>query len=54
MKKNDVVQIVTNNTVVCKATTLLIGDEFYFIYWTSCIVHTLNLSLKKNCIVKNS
>jgi len=43
---NNVVQIITDNAVVCKAAGMLIGYEFPSIYWTPCAVHTLNLALK--------
>jgi len=50
---NNVVQIITDNTVVCKAAGMLIEVEFLSIYWTPCVVHTLNLALKNICASKN-
>jgi len=47
------VQIVTDNVAVCKATSLIIKAEFPSIYWTPCVVHTLNFALKNICAVKN-
>jgi len=40
---SNVVQIVTNNAVVCKAACMIIENEFPVIYWTPCAAHTLNL-----------
>ena len=49
----NVVQIVTDNTLVCKAVGLIIEAKFPSIYWTPCVVHTLNLALKNICVAKN-
>ncbi|XP_027922790.1 uncharacterized protein LOC114180686 [Vigna unguiculata] len=49
----NVVQIITDNAVVCKAAGMLIEAEFPSIYWTPCVVHTLNLALKNICAAKN-
>ncbi|KAH1239093.1 hypothetical protein GmHk_08G023609 [Glycine max] len=51
---SNVVQIVTNNAVVYKAVGLIIEAEFPSIYWTPCVVHTLNLALKNICAAKNT
>ena len=51
---SNVVQIVTDNAAVCKATGLIIEVEFPSIYWTPCVVHTLNLALKNICAAKNT
>ncbi|XP_025628477.2 uncharacterized protein [Arachis hypogaea] len=51
---SNVVQIVTDNAPVCKAAGLLIEAEFPTIYWTPCVVHTLNLALKNICAAKNT
>jgi len=51
---SNVVQIVTDNAVVCKAACLIIEAEFPSIYWTPCVVHTLNLALKNICATKNT
>jgi len=45
----NVVQIVTINAFVCKVAGMLIELEFLSIYWTPCVVHTLNLALKNIC-----
>jgi len=50
----NVVQIVTDNTLVCKAVGLIIEAKFPSIYWTPCVVHTLNLALKNICAAKNT
>jgi len=51
---NNVVQIIIDNAVACKATGILIELEFPSIYWTSCVVHTLNFALKNICAAKNT
>jgi len=51
---NNVVQIITDNAAVCKAAGMLIELEFPSIYWTPCVVHTLNLALKNICAAKNT
>ncbi|KAH1241966.1 hypothetical protein GmHk_07G019414 [Glycine max] len=51
---SNVVQIVTDNAAVCKAAGLIIEAEFPSIYWTPCVVHTLNLALKNICAAKNT
>ncbi|KAL5183949.1 hypothetical protein HKD37_17G047737 [Glycine soja] len=51
---SNVVQIVTDNAAVCKAAGLIIEAEFPSIYWTPCVIHTLNLALKNICAAKNT
>ncbi|XLU21034.1 hypothetical protein S245_057100, partial [Arachis hypogaea] len=51
---SNVVQIVTDNAPVCKAAGLLIEAEFPSVFWTPCVVHTLNLALKDICTAKNT
>eukprot|EP00256_Glycine_max_P068435 XP_025983030.1 uncharacterized protein LOC100803797 isoform X1 [Glycine max] len=51
---SNVVQIVIDNAAVCKAAGLIIEAEFPSIYWTPCVVHTLNLALKNICAAKNT
>jgi len=48
----NVVQIITDIAVVCKAGGMLIEAKFPSIYWTLCVVHTLNLALKNICAAK--
>ncbi|CAH9128684.1 unnamed protein product [Cuscuta epithymum] len=48
-----VVQIVTDNAGNCKGAGAIIEGIFPHIYWTPCVVHTLNLALKNICAAKN-
>eukprot|EP01018_Ginkgo_biloba_P014114 Gb_03259 [translate_table: standard] len=43
----NVVQVITDNARVCKATGLLVEARYENIFWTPCVVHSLNLILKK-------
>eukprot|EP01018_Ginkgo_biloba_P004803 Gb_17352 [translate_table: standard] len=43
---SNVVQVITDNARVCKAAGLL-GARYENILWTPCVVHSLNLILKK-------
>ncbi|XP_025982273.1 uncharacterized protein LOC114393576 [Glycine soja] len=45
--------VITDNAPVCKAAGLLIEAEFPHIFWTPCVVHTLNLGVKNICAAKN-
>ncbi|KAK2665787.1 hypothetical protein Ddye_004361 [Dipteronia dyeriana] len=45
----NVVHVITDNAPVCKAAGLLVEVKFPHIFWTPCVVHTLNLSLKSIC-----
>jgi len=45
--QNNVVQIIIDNAVVSKATSILIELKFLSIYWTPFAVHTLNLAFEK-------
>jgi hypothetical protein len=49
-----VVQVITDNAYVMKAAGSLIEAKFPHIFWTPCIVHTLNLALKNICAPKNT
>ena len=49
----NVVQIITDNAANCKAAGEIIESTFPHIYWTPCVVHTLNLALKNICAAKN-
>ncbi|KAL7253212.1 hypothetical protein ACSBR1_007697 [Camellia fascicularis] len=44
--KQNIVQIVTDNGSNFKATGLTIGNKYPHIFWTPCVVHSLNLALK--------
>ncbi|XP_034217319.1 uncharacterized protein LOC117628874 [Prunus dulcis] len=45
----NVVQVVTDNAPVCKAAGHIVEAKFKHIFWTPCVVHTLNLALKNIC-----
>ena len=45
----NVVQVITDNASACKAAGALINARFPHIFWTPCVVHTLNLALKNIC-----
>ncbi|XP_050280615.1 uncharacterized protein LOC126721609 [Quercus robur] len=49
-----VVQVITDNADVMKSIGALIEGEYPKIFWTPCVVHTLNLVLKNICIAKNT
>jgi hypothetical protein len=40
------VQIITDNAHVCKVVGIIVEDKYPQIFWTPCIVHSLNLALK--------
>eukprot|EP01018_Ginkgo_biloba_P010454 Gb_26948 [translate_table: standard] len=44
---SNVVQVITDNASVCKAVGLLVEARYENIFWTPCVVHSLNLILKK-------
>ena len=39
----NVIQVITNNAANCKATGAIIEDKYPNIFWSRCLVHTLNL-----------
>ena len=49
-----VVQVITNNASVMKCVGALIEGEYPKIFWTPCVVHTLNLALKNIYATKNT
>ncbi|KAL6557390.1 hypothetical protein OROMI_017740 [Orobanche minor] len=49
----NVVQVITDNAPVCKATGMIVETQYPHIFWTPCVVHTLNLALKNICDAKN-
>ena len=49
-----IVQVIIDNASVMKFTRALIEWEYPKIFWTHCVVHTLNLALKNICAVKNT
>ncbi|KAK8930493.1 hypothetical protein KSP39_PZI016120 [Platanthera zijinensis] len=42
----NVIQVITDNAPVCKAAGAIVEARFPHIFWTPCVVHTLNLALK--------
>ncbi|KAL9682294.1 hypothetical protein QQ045_014089 [Rhodiola kirilowii] len=49
----NVVQVITDNASNCKAAGEIIEGYYPRIYWTPCVVHTLNLALKNICAARN-
>ncbi|TYI14556.1 hypothetical protein ES332_A08G128600v1 [Gossypium tomentosum] len=49
----NVVQVISGNAPVCKAVGSLEETQDPYIFWTPCVVHTLNLALKNICAIKN-
>ncbi|KAJ9542134.1 hypothetical protein OSB04_028640 [Centaurea solstitialis] len=49
----NVVQIINDNAANCKSAGEIIERQFPHIYWTPCVVHTLNLALKNICSPRN-
>ena len=50
----NVVQVITDNAPLCRAACLLVEAQFPHIFWTPCVVHTLNLALKNICAAKHT
>ena len=44
-----VVQVIIDNATACKAAGHIVEAKFRHIFWTPCVVHTLNLALKNIC-----
>ncbi|CAM8925350.1 unnamed protein product [Rhodiola kirilowii] len=49
----NVVQVITDNANNCKGAGEIIEGIYPHIYWTPCVVHTLNLALKNICAARN-
>ncbi|XP_030942014.1 uncharacterized protein LOC115967069 [Quercus lobata] len=49
-----IVQVITDNANVMKSAGALIEAEYPKIFWTPCVVHTLNLALKNIYATKNT
>ena len=47
--RQNVVQVITDKAANCKGAGLLIEAEYDHIFWTPCVVHTLNLAMKNIC-----
>eukprot|EP01018_Ginkgo_biloba_P032752 Gb_36056 [translate_table: standard] len=43
---SNVVQVITNATLVCKAIGMIAQNKYRHIYWTPCCVHAMNNVLK--------
>ena len=39
----NVIQVITDNVANCKATGAIIEDKYPNIFWSGCLLHTLNL-----------
>ena len=50
----NVVQVITNNAPICRSAGMLVQGRYKHIFWTPCVVHTLNLALKNICAPKNT
>ena len=49
-----VIQIITGNASACKAAGAIMKTKYPYIFWTLCIVHTLNIALKNIFAAKNT
>ncbi|XP_075640207.1 uncharacterized protein LOC142611947 [Castanea sativa] len=54
VKHQHVVQIITDNAFVMKVVGSIVEAEYPHIFWSPCVVHTLNLALRNICAPKNS
>ena len=52
--RHNVVQIITDSAPVLKSTGSIVEAEYPTIFWSPCVVHTLNLTLKIICAAKYS
>ena len=52
IEHENVVQLITDIASVMKSMGALIEGEYPKIFWTPCVVHTLNLALKNICAAK--
>ena len=50
----NIVQVIIDNASVMKFTRAFIKCKYPKIFWTPCVVHTLNLGLNNICAVKNT
>ena len=39
----NVIQVITDNVANCKAVGAIIEDKYHNIFWSGCMVHTLNI-----------
>ncbi|KAH1107031.1 hypothetical protein J1N35_010799 [Gossypium stocksii] len=54
VEAQNVVQVITDNALVCKAMGSLAETQHPQIFWTPYVVHTLNFALKNICAAKNT
>ena len=43
----NVVQVITDNAQVCRVAGLIVEGQYDHIFWTPCVIHSLNLMLAK-------
>ena len=53
IEHQNVVQIIIDNVQACKAACGIVEGHSH-IFWTPCVVSTLNLALRNICAVKNT
>jgi hypothetical protein len=49
----NIVQVVTDNASNCRGAGLMVEQKYPHIFWTPCVVHTLNLALKSIGAARN-
>ena len=54
VRHQHVVQIITDNAFIMKAAGSIVEAEYPHIFWSPCVVHTLNLALKNICADRKS
>ena len=54
IRHQHVVQIIIDNASILKAAGSIVEVEYPLIFWSPCVVHTLNLALRNTCAPKNS
>ena len=50
----NVVQVITDNASNCRAAGIIVEQKHPHIFWTPCVVHTLNLALKNICAPRDA
>jgi hypothetical protein len=46
MGSSNIVQVITNNACSCKAVGAILESRYDHIFWTPCVIHSLNLAFK--------
>lgn len=54
VRLSNVIQVIIDNALVSIEIVILVEQIFPHIFWTSCIVHNLYLTLKNICAAKNT